>query len=121
MDSNYILQLDDYHEHRTDHSDYRHPYPSSIPSNDSQFWPYPYPAQPPNYARYPSQCNPQPDPAAPFICDASSLPSDDFVPSTRLGLFDISAMHPVIGSAEPWGPPNEGERFSLIHFFSLLR
>ena len=111
MDSNYLLQVD-YHEHRTEHSDHRHPYPSSYSSNDPQYWPYPY--QPSHYARYPSQCDTQSDPAAPFICDASSLPPDEFAAaSTRLGLFDISAMHPVIGSAEPWGTRNEGPWIQL--------
>lgn len=118
MDSNYLVQVD-YHEHRNVHSDYRHPYPSSV-SDDHQYWSsYPYPAQSPHYARYnPPQCDPQPGTAPPFICEPSSQPSDDFAPSTRLGLFDISAMHPQVSSVEPcqWGSRNEGQRPSLIWF-----
>ena len=111
MDSNYLLQADP-HERRNVHSDYRHPYPSSFSSDDHQhqYWSYPYPAQSPHYARYiPSQCDPQPDPAPPFICEVGSQPSGDFAASTRLGLFDISAMHPQVNAVEPWDPRNEGQ------------
>jgi hypothetical protein len=122
MNSNYLLQAD-YQEHRNGHSDYRHSYPSSFSPDDPQYWSYPYPAQSPHYARYaPSQCDPQPDPAPPFICEASSLPSDDFAASTRLGLFDISTMHPQVSSVEPWGSRNEGQHPVWFRFpcFSLL-
>jgi len=48
-------------------------------------------------------------PPPPFICEAGSLPSGDFASSTRLGLFDISAMHPLVSAVEPWGPRDEGQ------------
>ncbi|KAH9957520.1 hypothetical protein BC827DRAFT_1270211 [Russula dissimulans] len=105
MDSSYLLQID-YREHHTD-PDYRHSYPSSFSSDDPQFWPYAYPTQSSHYPRYiPSQCNPQLDPT-PFVYDHSPQPVDDFPAPTRLGIFDISAMHAPVGSAEPWGPRNE--------------
>src|SRR5713226_3245363 len=120
MDSNYLLQVD-YRQHRNDHSDYRHSYPSSSSSDDPQYWPsYAYPAQSSHYARYiPPQCEPQLDPGPPFISEANSVPPEDFTPSTRLGLFDITAMHQQVSTVEPWcGPRNEGQH--LVPFgFSL--
>lgn len=127
MDPNYLLQLDYREHHHNDHSGYRHAYPSSFSSDDPQFWPYSsYPAQQPNphHPRYPSQCDPhQADPAGPFVCDAGSLPPDDVAATnTRLGIFDIAAMHPQITSAEPWGPPhNEGECFGFTLAFPSPR
>lgn len=109
MNPNYLTQAD-YHEHRNGHSDYRHSYPTSFSSDDPQYWSYSYPVQSTHYPRYiPSQCDPQPDLAPPFVCEASSLPPDDFPAPTRLGIFDINAMHPQVNSVEPWGPRNEGE------------
>lgn len=115
MDSNYLLQVD-YHEHRTDHPDYRHPYPSTYSHDDPQFWPYAYPTQSTQYPRYiSSQCDPQPEVAAPpFVYDQSAQPVDDFATPTRLGIFDISAMHAPVGSAEPWGPRSEGQCHSFV-------
>lgn len=128
MDSNYLLQVD-YHEHRTDHPDYRHPYPPTFtPPDDPQFWPYAYPTAQSslsNYPRYvPPQCGTQPETAPPFVYDQSAQPADDFAAPTRLGIFDISAMHAPIGSAEPWGPRDEGQLFlvrvAFPFIFSLL-
>jgi hypothetical protein len=115
MDSNYLLQVD-YHEHRTDHPDYRHPYSSTYSHDDPQFWPYAYPTQSTQYPRYiSSQCDPQPEVAAPpFVYDQSAQPVDDFAAPTRLGIFDISAMHAPVGSAEPWGPRSEGQCHSFV-------
>jgi len=109
------MQLD-YHARRNGHSDNRHPYPSFSP-DDPQYWTYPYPAESSHYARYiPPQ---QPDPAPPFVCEPSSLPSDDFAASTRLGLFDISAMHPQVSTVESWGPRDEGENLARFGFHSF--
>ncbi|KAI0296978.1 hypothetical protein B0F90DRAFT_1743135 [Multifurca ochricompacta] len=91
MDSTYLLQAD-YREHRPDHPDYRHLYPTSFSSDDSQFWPYPYPAQ--------SQSSQYRDT---LLHNAV----DNFAAPTRLGIFDITSMHAPIGSTEPWGPRNE--------------
>ena len=120
MDPNYLLQAG-YHEHRNANPDYRHSYPASFPSDDPQYWSYPYPAQSPHDARYiPSQCDAQPDPALPFIGEPSSLPPDDLAPPTRMGLFDISSMHPQVSSVEPpWGPRNEGKQHTPFSFHFL--
>ena len=117
MDSNYILQAD-YHQ-PTDHPDYGHTYPSTYAAEDDpQFWSYGYPAQP-QYPRYiPSQCDPQPEVAAPpFVYDPSAQPVDEFAAPTRLGIFDITAMHAPVGSDEPWGPRSEGQCL-FIHSFA---
>lgn len=103
MDSNYLLQLD-YRQHRPDHPEDRHLYSTSLSSDDPQFWSYSYPSR-----YFPSQCDPQPDNAAPFVYDPATQTVDDFAAPTRLGIFDISAMHAPVGSAQPWGPPNEGQ------------
>ena len=98
MDPAYLLQLN-YREHLPDHPG--HPNSSSY---SPQFWPYPYPDQP-TYPPY--QCDQQPVavPPGPLVYENPSqgLP-------TRLGIFDISAMHVPVGSAEPWGPRSESER-----------
>ncbi|KAI9455377.1 hypothetical protein F5148DRAFT_1226132 [Russula earlei] len=105
MDSSYLLHVD---YHHTDHPDYRQSYPSSFPSDDPQFWPYAYGST--QYPRYvPSQCEPLPDAPAPFVYDQNPQPRDNFAAPTRLGIFDISAIHAPIGSAEPWGPRNEAD------------
>jgi hypothetical protein len=124
MDSNYLLQVD-YHEHRTDHPDYRHPYPPTFtPPDDPQFWPYAYPTAQSSLSNYPryvsSQCEAQPDTAPPFVYDQSAQPADDFAAPTRLGIFDISAMHAPIGSAEPWGPRDEGQLFVVRVAFPFI-
>lgn len=121
---NYLLQVD-YHEHRTDHPDYRHPYPPTFtPPDDPQFWPYAYPTTQSslsNYPRYvPSHCEAQPETAPPFVYDQSAQPADDFAAPTRLGIFDISAMHAPIGSAEPWGPRDEGQSFVIRVAFPFI-
>lgn len=123
MDSNYLLQVD-YHEHRTDHPDYRQSYTSSsFSSDDSQFWPYPYPTESSQqYPRYiPSHCDSQQDTGPPFIYTQGAPPGDEFDSPTRLGLFDISAIHAPIGSAEPWGPRNEGQygHCYSVHLYDL--
>jgi hypothetical protein len=108
MDSTYLLQLN-CREHLPDHPDYRHPYPSAFSSDDPQFWPYAYPDQPSHYPPY--QCDPQPVSAVPgpivYENPSQGMPS-------RLGIFDISAMHAPVGSAEPWGPRNDGERVFVL-------
>src|SRR5260221_9759048 len=118
MDSNYLLQAD-----YPDHPDCRQTYPSPYSHDDPQFWPYAYPTQP-QYPRYiPPQCDPQPEVAAPpFAYDPSAQPADEIAAPTRLGIFDITAMHAPVGSAEPWGPRSEGQCYSLAspsHFLSL--
>ncbi|KAF8266004.1 hypothetical protein EI94DRAFT_1734029 [Lactarius quietus] len=108
MDSAYLLQLN-YREHHPDHPEYRHPYPSPFASDDPQFWPYAYPSQQSQYPPYvSSQCAPQPVPVAPgpFVYEP---PSQGLNNPSRIGIFDISAMHAPVGSAEPWGPRNEVE------------
>ena len=112
MDSTYLLQLN-YREHHPDHPDYRHPYPSAFSSDDPQFWPYSYPTQ---HTQYPYQCDPQPTvPAAPtpFVYENPTQGLQGQAPS-RLGIFDISSMHAPVGSAEPWGPRNEGEQSTFV-------
>jgi hypothetical protein len=110
MDSNYLLQLD-YRQDRSDHPDCRHLYPNTFSSDDdSQFWPYSCQTESSQYPRYlPSQCDPQPDTVPPFIYEPPTEVVDELVAPTRLGIFDISAMHAPVGSAEPWGPRNGGE------------
>jgi hypothetical protein len=98
MDSTHLMQLN-YREHHSDHPDYPHSYPS----DDPQFWPY----------SYPYQCDPH-SLNGPFVCE----PPFQGHPPNRLGIFDLSAMHAPVGSAEPWGPRNEGEQLLFTLTFA---
>jgi hypothetical protein len=109
MDSSYLLQLD-YRQDRPDHPDCRQLFSNPFSSDDSQFWSYSYPTQSSQFPRYlTSQCDPQSDTTSPFVYDPPTEPIDDLTSPSRLGIFDISAMHAPVGSEEPWGSQNEGE------------